>query len=319
MTDFLSRLALRAVGGASRVQPVVAPMFAPRRDRALEYATGQDFVEQSVEAEGLRGDVRPLAGDHEMVSRARRENSDSNGNADGRPTDVVAPRAITPNELVASTEAVTAVPTAPRLVQISRAGSEAGRRAPLATFVGGELSGSGTAARRNDSSHGASDLIGSSMPSLPAPTATADSGSNRDGRERPGQPPVSRAGGTIETLLARAATRPYDGPPTILGRESPGDGAARLEGARSPSQEPGPLESRPGTVGRPADLSEPAGQVVAPPTGLSNPVSSEPAIQVTIGRIEVRAMSAAPPPRTKRSTPSLSLDDYLKSRDGSGR
>jgi len=45
---------------------------------------------------------------------------------------------------------------------------------------------------------------------------------------------------------------------------------------------------------------------------------TEPTIRVTIGRIEVRAVSPpAPPPRqTKQPAPKMSLDDYLRSRNG---
>lgn len=48
-----------------------------------------------------------------------------------------------------------------------------------------------------------------------------------------------------------------------------------------------------------------------------------PTIQVTIGRIEVRAVTMPPPPQAprsrKKSQPSLSLDDYLKQRSGGQR
>jgi hypothetical protein len=47
--------------------------------------------------------------------------------------------------------------------------------------------------------------------------------------------------------------------------------------------------------------------------------ASPPTIQVTIGRIEVRAVMPSPPPARQRSapsTPKLSLQDYLKSRSG---
>jgi hypothetical protein len=47
-----------------------------------------------------------------------------------------------------------------------------------------------------------------------------------------------------------------------------------------------------------------------------------PTIQVTIGRIELRAAPAAPPARvqgTTSRTPKLALDDYLRQRNGSTR
>ncbi len=44
-----------------------------------------------------------------------------------------------------------------------------------------------------------------------------------------------------------------------------------------------------------------------------------PTIQVTIGRIEVRAVAAQIPSRPRRTSPSMSLDDYLLHRRGSER
>jgi hypothetical protein len=46
-----------------------------------------------------------------------------------------------------------------------------------------------------------------------------------------------------------------------------------------------------------------------------------PAIQVTIGRIEVRAVlpAAAPPPRPAVKRPAASLEEYLRAREGGKR
>ena len=54
------------------------------------------------------------------------------------------------------------------------------------------------------------------------------------------------------------------------------------------------------------------------------PESSAPAIRVTIGRIEVRAITPPPMPPTQRTLPArpgpeLSLDDYLKQHNGGQR
>ena len=58
------------------------------------------------------------------------------------------------------------------------------------------------------------------------------------------------------------------------------------------------------------------------PTVPPHPTSertSAPRIEVNIGRVEVRAVFAPPSPQRKpRSSPSVSLDDYLKQRDGTG-
>ena len=46
-----------------------------------------------------------------------------------------------------------------------------------------------------------------------------------------------------------------------------------------------------------------------------------PTIEVTIGRIEVRAVTppAPPPPRQRQSPPKMSLDDYLRAQSGGRR
>jgi hypothetical protein len=55
---------------------------------------------------------------------------------------------------------------------------------------------------------------------------------------------------------------------------------------------------------------------------VSEAASSTPTIRVTIGRIDVRAITPpAPPPRPKqaRPGPTLSLDDYARQRKGGER
>lgn len=53
-----------------------------------------------------------------------------------------------------------------------------------------------------------------------------------------------------------------------------------------------------------------------------NDSASAPTIRVTIGRIEVRAVHTPPPPQSKRATmpaPQVSLEDYLRKRNGGSR
>lgn len=74
-----------------------------------------------------------------------------------------------------------------------------------------------------------------------------------------------------------------------------------------------PVTARPRTEGRQEwGLREPR---------VDAPESSAPGIRVTIGRIEVRAITPPPARRTEpaRSGPKLSLDDYLKQRTGGRR
>lgn len=56
------------------------------------------------------------------------------------------------------------------------------------------------------------------------------------------------------------------------------------------------------------------------PSSKLNPPPAPPTIEVTIGRVEVRATTAAPPKRTTASAkPTLSLEDYLRARSGESR
>jgi len=67
----------------------------------------------------------------------------------------------------------------------------------------------------------------------------------------------------------------------------------------------------------PAPRVEPAAPAPAEPMATHKPA---PTIQVTIGRIEVRATPPPVPPPKQRSTPLvMSLDDYLRQRNGGRR
>jgi len=87
------------------------------------------------------------------------------------------------------------------------------------------------------------------------------------------------------------------------GADSPESGAESPGAARVPSF-PVPAERGGSAPGVPAPESAPA-----------------PVVQVTIGRIEVRAVTPPAPARQApaRTSPSLSLDEYLRRRNGGGR
>jgi len=75
----------------------------------------------------------------------------------------------------------------------------------------------------------------------------------------------------------------------------------------------GPLVIRPQVARADESNSHAKGAAKAPPAEPAAPV-----IRVTIGRVDVRAVSApAPPPRRQAPTgPKLSLEEYLRSRNG---
>jgi hypothetical protein len=88
----------------------------------------------------------------------------------------------------------------------------------------------------------------------------------------------------------------------------------RLHPAEAATEHPAGHEVLP--ITRPL-VAQPLVQPVLPHT-VENGTNST--IQVTIGRVEVRAVftQSAPQPPQPRSTPALSLDEYLKQRDGGG-
>jgi hypothetical protein len=58
----------------------------------------------------------------------------------------------------------------------------------------------------------------------------------------------------------------------------------------------------------------------APPVPSAAAAQPEPTIQVTIGRIEVRATPPAqPPPKQRSAPPVMSLEEYLRQRSGERR
>lgn len=83
----------------------------------------------------------------------------------------------------------------------------------------------------------------------------------------------------------------------------------------TPSIHPPPPPQAPRSTVLPR-IAEP--RVIPPPR--EDPRSAPPAIHVTIGRVEVRATAPAAPPVPQKSKPSrapkLSLDDYLRQRNG---
>ena len=140
-----------------------------------------------------------------------------------------------------------------------------------------------------------------------------------------------------EALVEGAAERPA----RVIGsaREAPRNGEDRVVGRVTAASRVAPPDARP-PLPRPPVTSpdrdgdrkvhrgrsqsnrvEPAASVTtrSPQVPFTRRQPSEPTIQVTIGRVEVRAVSAPPTLSSRASrpaTPKLSLDDYLKSRGG---
>jgi hypothetical protein len=147
---------------------------------------------------------------------------------------------------------------------------------------------------------------------LPQPVEVAE----REGHApSPGMAGTSAARGTPEEASARKPSIP----PLVVERIVPAAKEAKTEGKAEPPSQPAGAGSRtplPGVIAQPqvrrvADVvvtsqAQPAVRAEPPPT-----------IQVTIGRIEVRAAPPEPAPAKRAPRPPLmTLDEYLRQRRG---
>ncbi len=291
MADFITRLAERALGVAPVVQPVMPSMFAP-----------------------------------EPVSHPTDLERDSE--ATTSPEDPDQPRAPSAQETPPTLDAPTGRPADAAMAQ--------------------QEDQSGDALSAPEPPRGTPE-------SRPGPSHLGESGSS----ERGAMTGKEDQRGSSRTTARHPQTPPETRPET-LHRAEPGPGRRGLPlGPPSAENESGEAVFRPlGTVldrgqretlppvpspGAQAslDASEDAPAPVAPrmvrpqldgylergpqEPRVGAPESSEPAIRVTIGRIEVRAITPPPPmPPAQRTTPArpgpeLSLDDYLKQHNGGKR
>ena len=128
--------------------------------------------------------------------------------------------------------------------------------------------------------------------------------------DEPGGRPAPPAAADVSSAAAPAATAAET--PAVLGNAR---SAARAESRRAE------------LLGASARATQTVRETLAPTAALERsrairPVVSEeqPPVHVTIGRVEVRAPAAAPPPAAAPTPtrPALSLDDYLRTRGGVG-
>jgi hypothetical protein len=164
----------------------------------------------------------------------------------------------------------------------------------------------------------------------PAPAARLTQLPGRPG-SAPGRVPEA-AGVTAATPVDRGARDVAADVPAAraTGRQAPQDGFAGREpsfsevGPEAPALRPSEIADQPLPVPRP-----PAPPLLLPPRRRPRfeaarreqpAASSVPAVHVTIGRIEVRAVTDPAPTRRERAeSPVMSLADYLKSRAGRDR
>lgn len=170
----------------------------------------------------------------------------------------------------------------------------------------------------------------SALPRRTAPAAQPAAGL----RATPDAPAPNRSGRAIRPAGIAASPRTVSADPAM--GPATGDDPARMKARPTMGRRPLPRRPAPrrddataAAADDPRDLAAPT--PAAPASGilqapvvvrvLSDPPParaqrSEPAIHVTIGRVEVRAVAAAPSDTTRRERPSpvMSLDDYLRTR-----
>jgi hypothetical protein len=331
MSDFLTRLAARALGIAPQVQPIITPRYAPDADVPgpdLPSAQESEPPEQDPDAQPS---FAPTIHSPRGPGAHHVRGPDPEDNTDTAATGEDAGEADLPDE-----HRVEQPPTGETAVEPPPSPTDA------------------------SDPPGAPDVIPGRPPSStedsPPPPTRAEHEAHPGVRLTPPILSTSRAA-RVRSMPEASPATPHseasDGPR----REDPSIPAAREPGARrggprsesrttreeaqrasraTESREPGPERptedlpdaydafDRTGTLPPVWDYPERPGSVE--PGGSSSysltreDASSrdEPTIRVTIGRIEVRAVSPpAPPPRqTRQPAPEMSLDDYLRAREG---
>jgi hypothetical protein len=333
VSDFLTRLAGRALGLAPQVQPIITPRYAPDADVPgpdLPSAQESEIPEQDPDAQPSLAPITHSPrgpGAHHVRGPVPEDDTDASatGEDTGAPTD----------------SGATELPDEYRVEQ-PPIGENAVKPSPT------------------DASDppGASDLTPERPPSSAQDSPPPPTRAEHEAHPEPGVGPTPPILSTSRSARARSMPEvPAETPPSNAThgprREDTSVSAAREPGVRragprsagrttqeaqrasrtTESREPGPerpTEDPPEAydaferIGTPL-RDYPERPETVEPGGTSSHSTredassrAEPTIRVNIGRIEVRAVSPpAPPPRqTRQPAPKMSLDDYLRARDG---
>jgi hypothetical protein len=283
MSDFLSRLADRTLGRAPFVDPLVRSRYVPALELEVDAEVSPSFLPIPRRVDH---DAAPPAGPAPTV--------------DPEPVAAVLPAGTRPPE--------------PTLAHLR---AQPGREAPP---TAPETGASVEVADVPPASRAAAPPAAAHPPAVGPPHRTPRPVSRRREQSDDRQP-------TVEPLPAQPG--PLPGRRKLVSPE-PTLGPSQAEAG--PGAEAAPLE-RAFRVGVP----RPADPAAAPPRALDAPEPFVPAprrhaasslalarydpqpVHVTIGRVEVRAPAASPPPApAPQRGPALSLDEYLRTRGGVG-
>ena len=284
MTDFLTDLLERSRGQVSGLVPRIPSVFEPARGDT-PWPAGEETVRLAAEAPAAEG----------MPSAGRAQPS---------PQATAWPQATTRPESRIPAPSREAMPPGPaRIPARTGRGGETGRQPAREPAMPRPE----TIAPQARS---ATPQTQSLVPHTESPVPRAEPAAPRTG---PLVPHAAAAGETERELLAELAVprvpllaiEPERAERTQQG--VPPHPAAPA-GAPLPPPRPGLLTvPQPGAFGAPPALPGPAGDPAPPP---------EPTVHVTIGRVEIRAVTApAPPTRPASAARTMSLDEYLAERN----
>ena len=286
MADFIIRLAERALGVAPVVQPVMSPMIAPE---PISHSTG---LERDSEATTSPEDLdRPRAPSAQETPPAR-----------DTPTGRLADPAMAQQE--DQSDVALSTPGSPLRAPESRPGPS-------------HLGESGSSARgamtAKEGQRGSSRTKATQPQTPPETLHRAEPGPRRRGL--PLGPPSAEDESDEAVFRPLGSLLDRGQGETLPPRPSPG-AQASLDASEDASPPVAPRIVRPQLDGY-LERGPQEPRVAAPE-------SSAPAIRVTIGRIEVRAITPPPMPPAQRIMPArpgpeLSLDDYLKQHNGGRR
>lgn len=312
MADFFTRLAERALGMALIIEPMLASMFEPEftsvEEAPLESAF--DEVELDVQTSALQ-DATPSPRDPPQVA-ARPQSSDPANGSTKEPGISPASTLLSPFtararertiEQAAASRAYSPRSEAP--LHMAQADRQVGAQADRQVGDTPSTSQPGAHAARSGS--------------RPAPGVYDDIYNHSEGLQRqPDLPTLSKLAPGRHTepparspLPSSAVARQTVGTPTMPPEKT------RLNMQRGGGSHPGRNSDSLPQFARAVSRKNVAREEALPVPG-NEPQSAKPAIQVTIGRIEVRATSMpATEPEKKApaaASPVMSLDDYLQSR-----
>lgn len=309
MSDFLSNLVARSLSSEHAIRPYVASLFEPTRGPG---PTVPVDLEPEIEATTAG---EPMAGSPDVASTT----------VASRKRTLAAPGPVLPLDAPPESVEPAVVPRsrspAPLIPQPSDESAEGGPVGPpVSPPVGAPELAEATPATTETLRPPAAD-----QPS-PWPTREAEGSPSQRETQRAARPtlaPLVREV-VVERRLetSRSAVSPElpavgTPVPARISQERPDDvsraGPTRSAVESLSGPEPAPVVVRP--LVRPV----PEGEVTAQPGATPDIESSAPTIQVTIGRVEVRAVSEPPPQQKERPRPPvMSLDEYLRLRANGG-